>query len=309
MITTITLNPAIDKTIYVDQLHVGEVNRTPNTREDLGGKSINVARLLDGYKIPAIAIFLAGKENYDQVKVLCSRETFNMIPIMVEGNTRTNSKIVETKRMRTTDINEPGFSVDDTVFLKLRNEILKYAKISDYVVISGSLPKGLPTDTYQKLVQEIKPFTKVVLDADGEILLSGIKAGPYLIKPNIHELEACMKTKYTDMNEMIREVKELLYKYKISVAIISLGEEGSICVTDKETFYSDSIPVQVKSTVGAGDAMLAGILYGLSNKMSHKEALALGTASSALAISQEGHKQSKADQLVETSKLVSIQTY
>lgn len=307
MITTITLNPAIDKTIHLDTLHVGSLNRTPYAREDLGGKGINVARLLSGYGIPTNAMFLAGKENWEYFEMLCNKESFELIPFFVNGRTRTNIKIVEFMTKCTTDINESGFTVDENAFSQLMEEAINLARISEYVVIDGSLPKGLPADTYRKMIQELKPITKVVLDADGEALLSGMQAGPYLIKPNIHELEGCLHTTFQNSEEIAQAARNLIKLYGISIIVVSLGEEGSMLVTDKDTYRAGIVPVEVKSTVGAGDAMLAGVLYGLTRKMPYKKALALGTASSALAIEQFGHQRSESDSLDRTAKSIEIE--
>lgn len=306
MITTITLNPAIDRTVELEQITLGHVNRAKQTREDLGGKSINVARLLKGYGIHTKALFFAGRDNWDAVNHYIKKDGMDAHVVLVDGKTRINTKLVEPSISRTTDINEAGFVTNEKDYESLLKLILTESPHSEYVVMSGSLPPMLPTTIYKEIGQKLKGMTKVVLDADSEALLEGLKGSPFLIKPNIHELESALKCEFKDLGSIIDGARQLLFNYDIEYALVSMGADGSILIAKDKAIKADIIPVQVKSTVGAGDAMLAGFIYSLHEGCTLEQALANGVASSALTISHDGLLTYSLEELASYAKQVQL---
>jgi len=296
MITTVTLNPAIDKTISVEKFVHGSVNRAESVREDMGGKGINVAKVLESLGAETCAAGFIGKENIDYVQSLLKNEALKSDFIIVDGQTRTNTKVIETSTRTTTDINEPGFFVTENNIRELSEHLNKYAQRSDYVVFSGSVPKGASPSLYHDLLSPISAFTRIVLDAEGAALMEGVKAQPYIIKPNLFELETALKITLDSHEKIVKTARELIGKYNIHYILLSMGAEGSILISADEAFYAQSLNVTVRGTVGAGDSMLAGFLYELSRGGPPESALAYATACGALAVSKEGTQSfSKAD--------------
>ena len=306
MITTVTLNPAIDKTILIGRLNVGSVNRLESAREDIGGKGINVAKLLHNLDTKTQATGFIGKTNKKQVFEMLDHEGLKYHFVEVDAPTRTNTKVVELEVGETTDLNEPGFSVTSEQFEALKRTILTMAQESSYIVFSGSVPKGLDSSTYYDLVQLVKSKTLTALDADGPLLMEGLKAGPSLIKPNIHELEAAFDVSLTTDREVIGLCKKLIEDYGIQMILVSMGGDGSLLVTRFDVYKAKPIKVQVKSTVGAGDSMLAGFLYGLDKGLSKEEALAFATACGTLAVTKEGTQTFSMEEVLEMMDKVDI---
>ncbi len=288
MIYTVTLNPAVDKTIILDNLVIDHVNRAQIVREDAGGKGINVSKMIKNLKGESIALGIcAGKTGgfiQEQLDEMGIKHHF----IQNVGQTRTNIKIVDQLHKTYTDINEVGSPILEEVLNTLEELIFSYVAKGDFLVLAGSVPSNVSQAIYKKWIQRANQVgAKVILDADREMLKEGIEAGPYLIKPNIHELEELCDQKIETIEKAIELAKDLL-KDKIEVIVISRGEKGCVVVTAHETFMIEGLKVLVKSTVGAGDSMVAALTYALNNKVSLKEAMVLGVAASAATVMQEG---------------------
>ncbi|WP_070000743.1 1-phosphofructokinase [Cellulosilyticum sp. I15G10I2] len=288
MIYTVTLNPAVDKTIILSNLLVDQVNRAETVREDAGGKGINVSKMIKNLKGESLALGIcAGKTGVfiqDQLDKIGIKHHF----IQAEGQTRTNIKIVDKRHQTYTDINETGAPVSDEVLKQLEELIFSYLTEGDFLVLAGSVPANVSKAIYKKWIQRANLVqAKVILDADREMLREGIDAEPYLIKPNIHELEELCGQKIETIDKAIKLAKSLL-KGKTEVIVISRGEKGCIVVTQNEQLMIEGLKVPVKSTVGAGDSMVAALAHALNNKASLKEAITLGVAASAATVMQEG---------------------
>ena len=310
MITTITLNPAIDRTIILDSFEHGSVNRVKSVREDMGGKGINVAKVLQSLGHSTCAIGFIGKKNSQYVENLLMAERLKNEFITVEGQTRLNTKIVEISTRLTTDINEIGFHISSQELSDIGRLITKYAKQSEMLVFSGSIPQGMSSDTYHKLLSIAAPYTKTALDADGVFLLEGLKASPYIIKPNIHELENAISRKLNTHEEIKEAARELIGDYNIQYVLVSMGGDGSILVSPDQALFARALKVEVKSSVGAGDSMLAGFIYGLMNQdLGLKEALSYATACGALAVGQEGTQTLKKEDVESLIKQVEIDLF
>jgi 1-phosphofructokinase len=313
MITTVTLNPAIDKIIEIRGLTVGQVHRAQRQVVTLGGKSINVARIISSLSEATKAICFAGRDNFEGIKNHAEADGIPIDAILVSGSTRTNVKIVEPdQNYRTTDINEIGFKVTDGEREAMTTKILEAGKNSEYVVLSGSLPEGIPNGYYREIGEKLKGITKVIIDADDRILLESLKGSPFLIKPNIHELEAALDMKLEGKESIVHACKKVIDDYGVNYVLVSMGEEGSILVSERYALSAGILPLKVVSTVGAGDAMLAGFIYGLKTHQDCDEldclikALSYGVASSSIAISTQSHMPIEALTLTVRAKEVAI---
>lgn len=285
MITSVTLNPAIDRTLYLNHFRPGEVNRVSSTIETIGGKGINVSRTLHSLGIPTKATGLIGSKNHDRVEALFRETGIDVDFTTIDATTRTNTKVVDLYDRSTTDLNEPGMRVEETEISQWIDEFDVSVKTSEYVVLSGSLPVGCPSDTYRKIQNRFKDKTRFVLDADSQALCEGIKAGPYLIKPNLNELREAFNVALADEHDIIVFTRTLIQNYGITLVLVSMGGDGGLLITKDHAYRAKAMEVDLKSTVGAGDAMLAGCLYGLMMNLPLHDVLRVACLCGSLACS------------------------
>ena len=211
MIYTVTLNPALDKTVEIPGMALDTVNRITAMRTDPGGKGINVSKVIAKLGGDSCAVGILGGESGRTLEKLLEGENFTTRFRFVEGQTRTNLKIIDRERHTNTDINEPGLTVTDADLDALLHDLLAEVHAGDIVVLAGSLPKGAPQDTYRVWTSACKKAgARVFLDADGALLAEGIKAAPYLIKPNDDELSRLAGKKLETLEELTAEGQRLL---------------------------------------------------------------------------------------------------
>lgn len=297
MITTITLNPAIDRTLIVDECILGKVHRIKSCREDVGGKGINVAKVIHLLEGDAMAIGFLGNKNNKDIEEFFHQENIQFDFVNIDDKNRVNTKIVDLKTMTTTDFNESGFNIDEEHIGLIKKKVQEYAKTSDYMIFSGSLPCGCSQELYRELIELVKEDTKAVLDADGELLSEGVKASPFLIKPNIHELENTFGVKVSSKEDVIHAARNIINEFGIQWVLVSMGKDGSVLVSKKRVITADPIQVKAISSVGAGDSMVGGFIYSYSLDDDPIKALVNGTACGTLAVTTEGTQGFTNDQV------------
>lgn len=279
MIYTVTLNPALDKTVEIPSLTVDSVNRITTMRTDPGGKGINVSKVIKKLGGESTATGILGGATG---RAICSALEAMEIKTgfwFVEGETRTNLKVIDPVNHTNTDLNEPGITVSEEILNGLLQELLLKVSQGDIVVLSGSLPKGSPKDTYAVWIKACKKAgAKVILDADGELLKEGLKASPCLIKPNNHELSALLGEKLNTPKELEKAARGLMKKHGIEKIVVSMGSAGALYITEEETLYAEGLKVPVKSTVGAGDSVVAALAISEETGRSLEETVRLSTA-------------------------------
>ena len=288
MIITVTLNPAIDKTVEVDNCTINSVNRVSSVKLDAGGKGINVSKVVKSLNGESITLgVLAGRTGEFIKNYLDSEEIKNDF-IFVNGETRTNIKIVDKVKGTNTDINEPGNSISEDDVKKIKENIFNNTKKDDILVLSGSVPQGVEKNIYELWIKEAKELgVKTILDADGELLKQGILAGPYLIKPNIHELEKLFDVKIDGINQVVSLCKSI-FDYGVNFIAVSLGSDGALFMNREKTIYAHGIKVKVKSTVGAGDSMVAALAFALDKGYSFERSVTLSVAAATAGVMTEG---------------------
>lgn len=281
MIYTVTLNPALDKTVEIPGMALDTVNRITEMRTDPGGKGINVSKVIAKLGGESCAAGILGGGSGKMLEKLLEGEPFATRFRFVEGQTRTNIKIIDREGHTNTDINEPGLTVTDADLDALLHELLAELRPGDIVVLAGSLPKGAPQDTYRTWTAACKKAgARVFLDADGALLAEGIKAAPYLIKPNDDELSRLAGKKLETLEELTAEGRRLLER-GIERVVISLGGRGALYLRKGSTIYAEGLKVPVGSTVGAGDSVVAALAYAEAQGLSEEEAVRLSTATGA----------------------------
>lgn len=277
MIYTVTLNPALDKTVEIPGMALDTVNRITEMRTDPGGKGINVSKVIAKLGGESCAVGILGGESGKMLEKLLEGEPFATRFRFVEGQTRTNLKIIDRKGHTNTDINEPGLTVTAAELDALLRELLAELRPGDIVVLAGSLPKGAPQDTYRTWTAACKKAgARVFLDADGALLAEGIKAAPHLIKPNDGELSRLAGKKLETLEELTAEGRKLLER-GIERVVISLGGRGALYLRKGSTIYAEGLRVPV----GAGDSVVAALAYAEAQGLSEEEAVRLSTAAGA----------------------------
>lgn len=282
MIYTVTLNPALDKTVEILSLTVDAVNRITEMRTDPGGKGINVSKVISKLGGESTATGILGGDTGRAILSALEEMKLTTWFHFVEGETRTNLKIVDPVCHTNTDINEPGVTVSEEILSGLLKELLEKITDGDIVVISGSMPKGSPKDTYFVWTKACREKgAKVILDADGDLLKAGLKASPYLIKPNNHELSALVGRTLETPEDLAETARELMKEYGIGKIVVSMGGDGALYVSGDETIYAEGLKVPVGSTVGAGDSVVAALAVAEESGMSLEETVRLSTATGA----------------------------
>lgn len=263
-IVTVTLNPCIDKTITIKGFEYGGLNRVTSDVTCVGGKGINCAVVLHSMGCNA---FSCGITAGDATETYLDSIGIPYGYTVCQGSLRTNYKIVNSIDKVTTEINEAGFTVESA---DLERFISLYDAATDdasAVIISGSAPKGAEDDVYYRLAKIAGDKSiPVILDADGDKMVQGIKAVPYCVKPNLFEMEQLAGEMLNTLDKQIAAVKKLI-KDGIKLVILSLGADGAIVADENKTLRVYAPEVDCKSTVGAGDSMVAAAAYGIVNNL------------------------------------------
>lgn len=301
MIYTVTLNPALDKTIYVDDFEIDEVNRVRTLREDPGGKGINVTKVVEALGGSSEALALLGGSVGARIQQMLEEAHIVCHAFEVAGETRTNTKVVDEVRHTNTDINEPGPTVSAADLDSMLQVLLDLIGPQDIVVLSGSLPAGAPAHTYRTWIEACSAAgARVFLDTSGEPFELALAAKPYLIKPNEVELGALLG-RTLDTDEKVVEAARALVDDGISCVVVSRGGDGAVYVDKDRVLVARSPKVKVASTVGCGDSVVAALALGTDTAMELQDLMVLAMATGSANAMQTGTQPAPVE-LVESLK-------
>jgi 1-phosphofructokinase family hexose kinase len=288
MIITVTLNPTLDKTLSVPRLEPGTLHRAQILREDLGGKGINVSRALRGLGISSsLTGFMAGATGQTMTSGL-NAAGFEVQFVEVEGETRRNITLLDASTGQYTKFNEPGPSVGPNDLAALQSQVDKLAHSGDLWAFCGSLPPGAPSDLYANLIRRVQARGgRAFLDSSGLALREGLAARPFAIKPNSEEAAEVLGSPL-DSDEDHCTAARRLQAEGVSVVALTRGAHGLVLVMDGEILLASPPPVVVRSSVGAGDAALAGLLWAISDGCDPVETARRIVASGTATAMQEG---------------------
>ena len=308
MIITVTMNPAIDKTVDLEHIEHGGLNRVKNVIVDAGGKGINVSKTIKELGGDTIATGFIGGSGGVLIKKVLMELGIQSDFVEIKNEIRTNLKVVETDG-NVTEFNEPGPVISEEELELLTAKLLSYANEDALFVLAGSIPNGISKNVYTTFIEKLKEKgSKVFLDADGELFINSLEARPDYIKPNRHELEEYFHKDYrVDEDELITMGQKLLEK-GIGMISISLGQMGALFITKEKVLRCPGLKVEAHSTVGAGDAMVAALSYGLNQGLALEECVKLGIATSAGAVTTKGTKPPKRELVDELLKMVKVVT-
>ncbi|MGD9697274.1 MAG: 1-phosphofructokinase family hexose kinase [Thermoleophilia bacterium] len=284
MIVTITLNAALDRTLRVPNFQLGVRHRADASGRLPGGKGVNIARALRGLGQPVIATGLAGGRTGTQIIEELTTEGILNDFVRIADESRTSTAVIDSTSGQQTEINEYGPHVSEAELEVLRDKIRYLSKGADMFVVAGSLPRDVPVDLYETLVRALRRDHKLTaVDASGPALRAALAAEPGVVSPNVREAEEIVGHEFTDETDMAAAVETLVSMGAESALIHH--EDGCVALVRtasgrKPVLYSARLPrrADVISTIGSGDAFLAGYLSARYGNQEPVNALALAVA-------------------------------
>ncbi len=290
MVVAMCANPCVDRTVTIEQFAYGGMNRIQDIREDGSGKGVNVALACAQLGMDAACIGFMATHRGETVtnRLLNGGCQVDFVP--TDGSVRVNTKILDQSTGTVTELNESGNPVNTAQVRALLDTTIRWATKCDYMVLTGSLPPGCSDDFYYTvltLVNKVAPACHVVLDAEGAKFAKGLQAKPFMIKPNRYELELLCGRELPTAEDVHEEATRLV-KGGVGIALVSLGADGAYVSDARQSYYAPALPVEVRSTVGAGDSMVAGMLLGLSQGWALEEAFRFGVAAATSSVTTVG---------------------
>lgn len=284
MIYTLTLNPAIDYYMSMGNFQLGSLNSLEEGYTLPGGKGINVSKVLKNFSVESKALGFVGGFTGDYIKKHLNEYEIESDFIELQENTRINIKL------KTKDSETEIAGKSPTISRENVKELLKKfeeIKKDDVVILSGSVPNSISKSIYADIIKLLPKDCKVILDTRGLHFVEGLKEGVFLTKPNNHELEEFFNRKLNNIEEIIQAGKDLQALGSKNV-LISLGKDGSILITEKEVYIGNAPQGKLISSVGAGDSMVAGVVYGIAKEMTLEDSYKYGIASGSSTAFSEG---------------------
>lgn len=281
MITTFTLNAAIDKTYYLSDFQTNQVNRVERVLVEPGGKGINVSKVLHKLKVPVTTSGIVAGYNGQLICSLLDKQGLFHQFHKIYGESRLCLNIISKKNNIQTEILEPGPTIRGDEWQAIQRKISELSGQSNYVIFSGSLPRGLDKDSYYDLILIAKRSgAKVILDTSGVGLIKALEAKPYLIKPNKDEFEQLVGRKLQTEADIIGALHDSRH-LEIPVVIVTLGAMGALALIEEKIYKIEAPNIKAINPVGSGDAFTAGIAAGLENGIDIEETLRIATAAGA----------------------------
>lgn len=288
MITTITLNPAIDATWFLDTFDEEEINRLQGKKIDAGGKGINISRFLTMMGCPTLAMGFCGGDNGARLSSLLDEAgvRHNLTPI--QGETRQNVTVFVEEGKKTIKINEAGPEISKAECEAFEKALTEQAKQGGFIVLAGKNPPGIDGKTTIALLSRAKAAgAKVVVDSESLTLEEVIALGPTLIKPNELEFSKMLGRPLETDKALIQAAREVVAK-GVEYVVISMGGDGLLGISATEAYKVEVPKIAVRSTVGAGDSVVAGTLMALSSGESFEKAICMGAAFGSAMASTDG---------------------
>jgi len=306
LIATITLNPSLDQHITVDGLVMDGTNRWSRLHRYAGGKGIDVSRAIHEMGGRTVAYGFIGGPVGRAVEILLDEEEVPFSFTPVQRETRTNFIITDSKTSEQTRIDAPGPHISKAEFERFQRKMRRMRPSPDLIVMGGSLPPGIPNNVYNSIITEAKTFrVRAILDSDAQWLADGIKAKPYLVKPNVREAEELLGRELPTEDAIIKGALDIV-DMGIEIAVISRGKDGIIAATSNEVLTAVPPEVKVKSAVGAGDCTIAGLALKLANEESLSKACRLAVALGTAAVLTPGTELARRSDVLELLPLVKV---
>ena len=277
MIYSITLNPALDRTLWIENIKPDDSNRIEREEKYAGGKGIDVSMVLTTLGVTNKALGFTGGFDGEELEGRLVNEGISCDFIRISGETRINLVVNDMKTGNQTIFSARGPEIKPFEIMQMIHKVEKLDN-PEIVIISGSLPPGVHPEIYRKIIEIIKgKGARVVLDTDGDALRASIQSIPDIIKPNVHELSRLSGTSLKNMKEILDTAGDISRK-GISTILVSMGAKGILLVSENEQYLAAPPKVNVVNTIGAGDSAVAGFVYGIVSGKSPGESLAYAVA-------------------------------
>jgi len=307
MIYTITLNPALDRTIEVDGLVADDANRILREARYAGGKGIDCSRVIAELGEASIALGFIGGYDGLELEGRLINEGVLCDFTRIGGETRTNIILVDRKNKTQIMLNAAGPKITPAEIGLFFEKIRSLPPDAEFVIVSGSVPPGVSNNIYAQIITTLKGMgIRVALDADGELLRHGYKANPFLIKPNIHEFQRLTGITSIETEHLRKEARNFA-EGGIEIVLISMGPKGMVGVTKDEALWAIPPQLEVVSHVGAGDSAVAGFVYAWTKGMALRESLILATATGTAAVTTPGTELCKSKDVNRIQQEVTIE--
>lgn len=288
MIYTVTLNPAVDKELTVPNLTFDTVLRATASRVDVGGKGFNVSRMAAELGGNSVALGFAGGKAGELLRDGLEAAGIATDFVWVNGETRTNVSVVTAVPSHYLKVNEPGPTVNQAEIQTLLRKVEQLAQTGDYWVLAGSLPPGVPPIIYAQMMQRLHAAgAHVILDTSGEALRLGCGKRPFLAKPNDSEASALTGLPTSNRAEIITAARAI-QALGVANIVISLGKAGALLATQSNVYLAAAPTIEEKNPIGAGDSLVGGLVWSLSQGDDLPTALRCGIAAGAASASQPG---------------------
>jgi 6-phosphofructokinase 2 len=288
-IYTLTLSPAIDKSSSVDHVIAENKLRCEDPIFEPGGGGINVSRAIKKLGGDSVAVYTKGGPAGELLERLLSREKIVQRIIQTESWTRENFIVVETASNRQFRFGMPGAHISEKEWKECLDTIKDSSTIIDYMVVSGSTPPGVPPSFYSHLSKIVKEKNaRLILDTSGEPLKKAMEQGIFLLKPNLKELSDLVGSELRNIAEQEAAALKIIKQGRIEILAVSLGASGALIASKDGVFNVPAPSVSKKSTVGAGDSMVAGMVLSLARGFGLEDTLKYGVAAGTAATMNEG---------------------
>ena len=304
MIYTVTLSPFLDRIIDVEELIYDDVNKIEEERRKAGGRGVDVSRVIKELGGQSIALGFIGGYDGLELEGRLVNEGVACDFTRINSKTRTNNIVYQRKKKLQTLLSTCEPAVDPLEIISFFNKIKEIPGHS-HVVISGNMPRGVNENFYAQMIITLKEKgAKVILDTDGEALRRGVDAGPYLIKPNIHEFGRLVGNNVSSVEEIINYAKP--YQNIVEYIVVSMGVRGVMGINGNEYYLATPPKIKVRSSVGAGDSLVAGMVYAMSEGRTFEDAITLGVACGTASTLNSGNELCRREDVENIKKEVII---
>ncbi|WP_100614397.1 1-phosphofructokinase family hexose kinase [Confluentibacter citreus] len=306
-IITLTINPALDKSAKVDGLVPDQKLQCHSIGYQPGGGGINVSRVLNRLNEQTRCIFTSGGDTGKNLNELLLKEGINPETMSVKAWTRENLSIVDTKTNFQYRFGMPSHGLQDVELVELKSVLDKCLSNGDMLVLSGSLPPNVATDYYATLIQYVSNKNiRIVIDTSGPALAEALKEKVFLVKPNQKELAQWAGKEFLSSMEQEAFALDRVKSGNATYVVVSLGARGAFMASKDGIVYQSTPSVSVKSTIGAGDSMVAGLIYGIKNDFLVKDILKWGVVCGVATTMNEGTNLASKSHIDNVLKMMNV---
>lgn len=305
MIFTITLNVALDRTLWVDKIEPDESNRIEKEQRYAGGKGVDVSKVLTTLGLANRTLGFVGGFAGDELEGRLLNEGVACDFVRISQETRTNIIVNDMSTEQQMLFSAKGPVIQPYELMRVIRQVEQLIAPA-FIVISGSLPADVTPEIYRKIIDVAKnKGATVLMDTAGDALRVGIQSLPHIIKPNIHELSHLVQQTLTSLDDILQAATRI-HQQGVEIVLVSMGAKGILLVTENEQYLASPPHVEVQNTVGAGDSAVAGFVYGLVEGKSHREALTFAVAAGTATTLRSGTALCKKEDIFKLAPKINV---